>query len=210
MYSEWICDQKGTRCKTNSDNPNFKLRSSYMSMVEILLDLIRAEREGNWNLHLEGFAAMLPWLTIYDHTNYAKWGPVYLAEMKNLENTAPEVYAEFMNGNFVVKRSKRRFNQVPADQATEWINKTCKMQNGIIGITRNDQTRDKFCVTWSEQSQISEDTRHLFGLEDDEEESSFTRFDSLASKQVQDVACPTAEQIPRIQSSCCITGSRFC
>ena len=81
--------------------------------------------------------------------------------MKNLENTAPEVYAEFMDGNFVVKRSKRRFNQVPADQVTEWINKTCKMQNGIIGITRNDQARDRFCVTWSERSQISEDTRHL-------------------------------------------------
>ena len=139
MYSEWICDQKNTRCKANSDNPNFKLWSSYMSMFEILLDFIRAEREGNWNLHLEAFAAMLPWLTIYDHTNYAKWGPVYLAEMKNLENNAPEVYAEFMNGNFVVKRSKRRFNQVPANQAAEWINKTCKMQNGIIGITRNDQ-----------------------------------------------------------------------
>ena len=91
-----------------------------------------------------------------------------------------------MNWNFVVKRSKRRFNQVPADQATEWINKTCKMQNGIIGITRNDQARDRFCVTWSERSQISEDTRHLFGLEDDEEEFSFTRFDSLASRRVRD------------------------
>ena len=107
--------------------------------------------------------------------------------MKNLENTAPKVYAEFMNGNFVVKRSKRRFNQIPADQSTEWINKTCKMQNGIIGITQNDQARDRFCVTWSERSQISEDARHLFGLEDDdEEESSFTRFDSLASPRVRD------------------------
>ena len=60
------------------------------------------------------------------------------------------------------------------------------MQNGIIGITRNDQARDRFCVTWSEQSQISEDTRHLFVLEDDEEESSFTRFDNLASRRVRD------------------------
>ena len=84
------------------------------------------------------------------------------------------MYAEFMNGNFVVKRSKRRFNQVPADKATEWINKACKMQNGIIGIKRNDQAQDRFCVTWFEQSQISQDTRHLFGFEDNEEESSFT------------------------------------
>ena len=86
---------------------------------------------------------MLPWLTIYDHTKYARWGPVYLADMKLLEMTAPQVYAEFMQGNFVVKRTKRRFNQFPNDQATEWINKPCKMQNGIIGITRNAQSRDK-------------------------------------------------------------------
>ena len=43
-----------------------------MGMVEILLDLITAERDGNWTLRLDAFAAMLPWLTIYDHTNYAR------------------------------------------------------------------------------------------------------------------------------------------
>ena len=138
--------------KTNSDNPNFRMWSMYMNMVEILLDFIRAERDGNWTLLLEAFVAMLPWLTIYDHTNFARWGHMYLADIKLLEMTVPEVYAEFMQGYFVVKRTKRRFNQVPADQATEWINKTCKVQNGIIGITRNDQTRDKCCVTWAERS----------------------------------------------------------
>ena len=106
--------------------------------------------------------------------------------MKLLEMTTPEVYAEFMQGNVVVKRTKRRFNQVPADQATEWINKTCQMQNGIIGITRNDQTRDKFCVTWAERSRISKDTRYLFNLEDEEEETTFTRSDSLPSQMKRD------------------------
>ena len=82
-------------------------------MVEILLYFIRAERDGNWTLQLEAFAAMLPWLTIYDHTNYARWGPVWPADMKLLEKTAPEVHSEFVSGNFVVKRTSRRFNQVP-------------------------------------------------------------------------------------------------
>ena len=82
---------------------------------------IRAMRDGNWNLHLEVFAVMLPWLTIYDHTNYARWDPVYFADMRRLETTAPEVNAEFMNGNVVVKRTRRCFNQVSVDQATEWV-----------------------------------------------------------------------------------------
>ena len=119
-------------------------------MVEILLYFIRAERDGNWTLHPDAFAAMEPWLTICDHTNYARWGPIYLADMKLLEKTASEVHSEFVSGNFVVKRTHRRFNQVPADQATEWMNRMCKLQNGIVGITRNDQARDTFCVTWSE------------------------------------------------------------
>ena len=96
---------------------------------------------------------------------------MYLADMKLLEMTVPEVYAEFMQGNFVVKRTKRRFSQVPADQATEWINKPCKMQNGF---------------TWAERSRISQDTRYLFNLKDEEEETTFTRSDSLPSQMKRD------------------------
>ena len=70
------------------------------------------------------------------------------------------------------------------------------MQNGIIGMTRNDQARDRVCVAWSERSQISEDTRQLLGLEDDEEESSFTRFDSHASRPVRD-----AEDVASLSNS---------
>ena len=139
---------------------NFMLWSAYMSMVEILLDFIRSERNGNWILHQEAFTAMLSWLTIYDHTNYARWGPVYLAGMKLLENTAPEVDAEFLDGNSVVKRTKKQLNEISADQETKWINRTSKMHNGIIGITRNDQAREKFYVPWSERSRIYKKPGH--------------------------------------------------
>ena len=39
-----------------------------MDMKSTLLDFIRAEREGNLELHLnlQSFAAMLPWLTVYE------------------------------------------------------------------------------------------------------------------------------------------------
>lgn len=171
-----------------SEEPNYKHWTNYMDMVEILLGFIRANRDGNWQLHLDSFAAMLPWMSIYDHTNYARWGPVHLAEMKCLPLTAPEVYEEFMAGHFVIKRSKNRFNQVPVDQATEWINRMCKISNGIIGITRNDSARDRFCATWAERSRISNDTKHLYGLLDDEddEQAISTRKDSLPSKRNYD------------------------
>ena len=46
---------------------------------------------------------MLPWLMVFDHTNYAHRGPVYLADIKALEYAAPEVFKEFIEGHFVVR-----------------------------------------------------------------------------------------------------------
>jgi hypothetical protein len=107
--------------------------------------------------------------------------------MKGLESSAPEVFREFVAGNFVVKQSKHKFNQVPIDQATEWQNRMCKVSNGIIGITRNDPARDRFCITWSERSQISHDTKCLYGrIEIEEETAISTRKDNLPSRLKHD------------------------
>ena len=57
---------------------------------------------------------------------------------------------------------------------------------GIIGITRNDSARDRFCLTWSERSHITQETRHLFGLEDDNCEAIHTRHDVLPGRMRQD------------------------
>ena len=147
LMEEYDCTLKNT--------PNFVLWRTYMRMVETLLNFIRANRDGNWPLHLDSFAKMLPWMTVYDHTNYARWGTIYLSEMKGLEISQSAVHRKFMDGNFVVRRSNARFNQIPIDQATEWQNRVCKISNGIIGITRNDTARDKFCITWAERSFVS-------------------------------------------------------
>jgi hypothetical protein len=81
--------------------------------VFILLEFTKSEREGLWDLYLHSFRAMLPWSFRYDHTNYARWGSVYLADCHQLPS---EVLEEFKPGNFVVKRSLGTFNQVGPNQ----------------------------------------------------------------------------------------------
>ncbi|KAG1670639.1 Protein SDA1 [Nymphon striatum] len=95
----------------------------YMDIVQILLQFISAEREGLWQLHLSSFARMLPWMAVYDHINYLRWGTVYLSDMYQLATTAPVVFDEFEKGNFVVKESDGKFNQVSADLALEHVSK---------------------------------------------------------------------------------------
>ena len=53
-------------------------------MVSVLLQFTRAQREGIWELHLHSFTLMLPYFMRYDPLNYARLGPVYVAEMQQL------------------------------------------------------------------------------------------------------------------------------
>lgn len=83
-------------------------------MVLLLLRFVRAERSGDWMLHLAATADMLPHFWSMDRVNYSRWLPVYLADMRKLEENAPEVYQECMQGNHPVKRSSQPFAQVPS------------------------------------------------------------------------------------------------
>lgn len=69
---------------------------SYLDMVEILLGLIRASREGDWMLDLASIRAMIPWCFAYDRMNYARYLPYYYAQMSQLSITHPDLYTEFI------------------------------------------------------------------------------------------------------------------
>ena len=75
---------------------------------------MRATCDGLWKLHLSAFRMMLPYFHRFGHTNYAKWGAVYIAQMHMLP---PDMSEEFQQGNFVVRIGKSTFNQVDSDQS---------------------------------------------------------------------------------------------
>ena len=128
------------------NDPNADFWWQYVTMVSILLSFTRAQRGGLWDLHLYSFKRMLPYFFRYDHVNYARWGTVYLAEMSTLP---PEVLLEFQEGNFVVKRTERRFNQVSADQSTEWLNATGKKSGGLVRITRITSALNRWTLSYN-------------------------------------------------------------
>ena len=61
----------------------------YMNMMDILRRYIRAERTGNWALHLQAIQEMLPYLAASGHNHYTKSATVYLQEMSNLKAQHP-------------------------------------------------------------------------------------------------------------------------
>ena len=55
------------------ESPSYAFWSSYLEMVNLLLQLIRATREGDWKHHLDCVRAMLPWYFAYDRINYSRY-----------------------------------------------------------------------------------------------------------------------------------------
>ena len=154
-----------------------------MTMVSILLCFTRAKHDGSWDLHLYAFQRMLPFLFRYDHVNYAIWVTVYLAEMSVLP---PEVLHEFQEGNFVVKRADRRFNQVSADQCTEWLNAIGKKSGGLVGITRVASALSRWTLSYNLRTVIASQTTTMLRLITDDEDDEYTHNECTKGRMEKD------------------------
>ena len=97
----------------------FAFWEEYLAMVNILVQFIKAERTADWDLHLTTVATMLPHFFEMDRQNYARWLPIYLADMNSLAAAHPRVYEEFMSSGHAVSRSSHPFAQVWTDMALE-------------------------------------------------------------------------------------------
>ena len=80
-----------------------------MEMLCIPFSFIRAQRNGLLELQLYAFHRMLQFFDRYDHTNYARWGGVELAEM-HLPHK--EVKDDLYHGNCVDEGSDEQCNQI--------------------------------------------------------------------------------------------------
>ena len=86
-----------------------KLWVQYFKLVAIIRLFIRAERCGDWQLHLYSVWLVIPYLHAAGHLHYARSAQVYLQEMLNLANSmAPGEYDRFTSrGFFTVRRSDK-------------------------------------------------------------------------------------------------------
>ena len=102
-----------------------KLWLQYMKMVDILKMYLKAERLGDWQLHLKATADMLPFFAATGHNNYLISSYLYLQQMHKLPTTHPDVYHNFLQALFVVRQSNREWAGIPTDQIIE----QCLMRN---------------------------------------------------------------------------------
>ena len=116
----------------------------YMKQVESLLHLIRASRQGEWELHLAAMEEQVKYYFAHDLYKYARLVPVYLAQMQMLKTTDPPTWEALKSGDFTVSKSGIPFTNLFVDQALEQLIRELKVVGGITGITQNEEALDRY------------------------------------------------------------------
>eukprot|EP00795_Rhopilema_esculentum_P000015 gene15-9612_t len=121
----------------NANDPPSAFWMSYIDMIELLLQMIRASREGNWELHLSCIRQMLPWCFAYNAITYSRYMSAYYSDMTKLQDDHLEIYKFMGNGGFSVQLSKENtFGRISVDQTLEeTVNKDTQTAGGTKGLS---------------------------------------------------------------------------
>lgn len=124
-----------------------KLWVQYIRQVALLQHFLRAERTGDWKLHLSCVREIIPHFHAAGHLHYAKAARLYLQQMERLEKSMPpEEYQLFTdNGYFTIRRSDSFWGGNFSDQTIEqFLMRTLKTSGGMThgrGITDSTLTK---------------------------------------------------------------------
>ena len=132
-----------------NDNPLTAFLTSYLDMVEIPLGLLRAAREGDWQLHLASIRAMIPRCFVYDKANYARLMSYYYATMSRLPIDHQEVHQQYMQGGSSVQLgSQNPFGRITLDQTIEeTVNRGTQTAVGAKGFSLNRAAVERYYLT---------------------------------------------------------------
>ena len=102
--------------------------------------LLRSVKSSRFDLYVHSLDKFLPWVSAFDHYNYARWMSVHQFDMEMLHKTNPLVCQAFhANGNFVAARTNSDFSSMALDQRHEQLNKDIKGDGGMVGLTEDEE-----------------------------------------------------------------------
>jgi len=140
LLIHWL-DQAATMSRTG------KLWVQYIHQVLLMLNFIKAERTGNWKLHLHCVQEMIPHFHAAGHLPYAKSARLYLQQMNSIAKVMPpEEYTLFSaKGYFTIRRATEFWSGNFSDQTIEqFLMRMLKTSGGMThgrGITDSTLTK---------------------------------------------------------------------
>lgn len=95
---------------------------------------------------------------------YTQMAPLYIADMYALKDNDPDIWEEFCQGHFCVKKSQVPFCSIGVDHALEHVNRTMKVKGGLSGITQKPAALLRFFPSAPELTRLSEEVLQMAGM----------------------------------------------
>ena len=127
----------------------------------IICRLVRGQRLGDWQLTLNACTDLCPWFFAFGHTNYARWMPVFLRDMTGLPEIHPSIHEEFVEGKFVVQRSRKKFSLMALDQSQEHSIKFLKEDSGTKGLYGQQEEKEVIELSKPEVLRVMEEFENV-------------------------------------------------
>ncbi|XP_068756859.1 uncharacterized protein [Montipora capricornis] len=131
-------------------SPTYKFWDMIMQMELKVLAFVKAHRENNFSLYVESLESLAPWSFTLDHTNYARWLPIHIRDMKCLPGPVQQILREC----WVISKSSNTFSSIPIDQAHEQNNARVKGSGGAVGLTESPVAFRRWMVAGPEIARV--------------------------------------------------------
>ena len=138
----------------SATKPQFRFWYDVLERELTVLEFVKANRTGSFELYKESLEHLLPWTFVLDHINYSRNLPVHLRDMCALEKLHPSVLKVFRDGKFVGQKTQRPFLCIALDQMHEQLIGSLKSDGVIIGITQNPEALHRFMTAGPELTRI--------------------------------------------------------
>jgi hypothetical protein len=137
-----------------------------MDMIDILRRFIKAERTGQWELHLQAVHDMSPYYAASGHNLYAKSAYAFLQIMHDLKDNHLDVYYKFQDGLHVIRRSDHYWAVLSSDLIIEQV--LMKSIKTTGGLTRGRGMSEVQCLVWLLSmlacAEVNQDMQDLSGV----------------------------------------------
>jgi hypothetical protein len=148
MSQEDWCTERALAC------PQFHFWFIILQLEIQVLIFVRSIREADFLLYIDALTKIVPWFFALGHIHYARWISVHLRDMISLKDSHPEVYSQFLTGNFAVKKTTCNFSAIAIDQAHEQNNACVKDDGGAVGLTENPAALRRWMVSGPEMARV--------------------------------------------------------
>ena len=119
----------------------------YVYLIHLYHNFTRSVRTGDLDLYISCLPEITNIFFAMNHLNYARWLVKYYDSLIKLPDTHPEVYSDFQNGWFGIKRTAKCFSSTPLIDLTleQTINADASSQRfGITSMTNSISARQRW------------------------------------------------------------------